>query len=60
MELLIVGRITKDRGRVAEAVAEIRLPDGTVAAEADMMLVALPEAHRHDDLEALGWKVYPD
>ena len=59
-ELQIVARITKDRGRVAEAVAEIHLPDGSIAAEADMMLVALPEAHREDDLEGLGWKVYPD
>ncbi len=60
-ELLVIGRIVKDRRRVAEAHSELRLPDGTVAAEADVTLVEVPAEFLPDaNLEALGWKVYPD
>jgi hypothetical protein len=41
--------------------AEVQLADGTVTAEAELTLAELPEAVRlGSDLEALGWKVYPD
>ena len=56
-ELTLIGHIIKDKGRVAEAASEIRLPDGTVSAEATMTLVAFPV---EGDLDALGWRVYPD
>jgi len=58
--LHLVGRMIRDRGRYARAAGELRLPDGTVAVEAEMMMADLPESHRLDDavLEQLGWKVY--
>lgn len=58
--LVIIGRLVKMRGRLAQAVGEVRLPDGAVAAEAELTLADLPEQFRiNGDLEALGWKVYP-
>jgi uncharacterized protein (TIGR00369 family) len=56
-ELTLLGRMIKDRGRVAEAASEIRLPDGTISVEAVMTLVAFPV---EGDLEALGWRVYAE
>ncbi len=59
--LRVVGRLLKRRGRLALAHAAILLDDGTVTAEAELTLAELPEDHRvAGDLEALGWKVYPD
>ncbi len=59
--LTLIGRPVRDRGRLVQAHSEIRLPDGTVAAEADLMLVEIPPEYVPDaDLETLGWKVYPD
>lgn len=58
--LVIIGRLVKVRGRLAQAMGEVRLPDGAVAAEAELTLADLPEQFRvNGDLEALGWKVYP-
>lgn len=61
-ELLLVGKLIKDRGRLAQAHSEIRLPDGTVCAEAELTLATIPiELPEYiPDLEALGWRVYPD
>ena len=60
-DLLIVGRMVRDRGRVIQAHSEIRLPDGAVAAEADATLFEMRgEQIPEGDLEALGWKIYPD
>jgi acyl-coenzyme A thioesterase PaaI-like protein len=59
--LTLVGHLTKDRGRVAQAHGEVRLPDGSVAAEADLMLIEIPAKYVPGaDWETLGWKVYPD
>ncbi len=59
--LTVYGQLTKRRGRLATALAELRLPDGTVTAEAEMALADLPDGYLPEtDLEALGWKVYPD
>ena len=59
--LTVLGRLLKRRGRLAVAQAEIALADGTVTAEAELTLAELPDAFRmQGDLEALGWKVYPD
>lgn len=59
--LTVYGRLLTRRGRLATAVAELRLADGTVTAEAELTLADLPPGHLPDaDLEALGWRVYPD
>ena len=59
--LRLVGRVTDQRGKVATAHAEIVLLDGSVASEADAVLVDLPDNQVDDEtLEALGWRVYPD
>ncbi len=56
--LLIVGRILRLRGRLGRAVGEIRLPDGSVAAESEMTLVDVPaEIIDNANLAALGWYV---
>jgi acyl-coenzyme A thioesterase PaaI-like protein len=58
--LTIVGRPVRMGGRLARAVGEVRLPDGSVAVEAALTLVDLPERIRGDGaLDVLGWKVYP-
>jgi uncharacterized protein (TIGR00369 family) len=60
-ELTMVGHLIKDRGRLAQAHGEIQLPDGSVAAEAVLTLIAIPPEYVPDaDLEALGWRVYPN
>jgi uncharacterized protein (TIGR00369 family) len=61
-ELLLVGKLIRDRGRLAQAHSEIRLPDGTVCAEAELTLATIPIdlPEYIPDLEALGWRVYPD
>lgn len=57
----IVGRMVNDRGRVAEARAEIFGPDGEMLAEAEGLMVAISEeALQAMDVGALGWKVYSD
>ena len=57
----IVGKIIKDRGRIAETKAELFGPDGELLAEAEGLMVALPEdALQGIDMDALGWQVYPD
>ena len=58
--LVVIGKKVKIRGRLAKARGEVLLPDGTLAAEADLTLADLPEGFRIEgDLDALGWKVYP-
>lgn len=57
----LVGRLSRMRGRVAKAEGELRLADGTLAAEAEATLVEMPESsHTVEQLEALGWRVWPD
>jgi acyl-coenzyme A thioesterase PaaI-like protein len=59
--LRITGRLDSLRGRRATAHGEILLPDGTVAAEADLLLMQMPpEMLEGVDLEALGWQVFDD
>ncbi len=59
--LRLIGHAGKDSGRVAEAKGEILGADGTLLAEADAVMVDIPESSLAAvDLEALGWKVYPD
>jgi acyl-coenzyme A thioesterase PaaI-like protein len=56
--LRIVGHIVRLRGRLGKAVGEVILPDGQVAAEAEMTLADVPpEMLAGADLAALGWRV---
>lgn len=60
-EIVIRGRILKDRVRIAQAEAQAILPDGTVAVEASGTLVMIPP----DELAAMntpevGWRQYED
>ena len=57
----VQGWVVEDRGKLATAHAEIRLADGSVAAEAEAVLADLPDAPETEDVLAeLGWRVYPD
>jgi acyl-coenzyme A thioesterase PaaI-like protein len=59
--LTLIGRLIRDKGRLAEAHSELRLPDGSLAVEAEVTLVQIPSDTLADtDLEALGWRIYPD
>lgn len=63
--LKIVGRTVKLRGRLGKAVGEVCLPDGTIAAEAELVLAALPadllaEFMSQSHLAGFGWHVDPD
>jgi uncharacterized protein (TIGR00369 family) len=56
--LKVVGRIVKLRRRLGRAVGQIMLPDGQVAAEAEMTLADVPAEYISGaTLEALGWYV---
>lgn len=59
--LLVIGRVTQPGRTRARARGEIRLPDGTVTAEAELLLTRPPveiRARWRDELRY--WKVYPD
>jgi acyl-coenzyme A thioesterase PaaI-like protein len=59
--LRIFGHAGKSKERTAMATAQIYGPDGDLLAEAEALLVNVPEGIANQvDLEALGWKVYPD
>jgi acyl-CoA thioesterase FadM len=59
--LRLVGRAGKSKGRTATASGAIYSPQGELLAEADALLVDVPdEALQQVDIEQLGWKVYPD
>lgn len=59
--LHLVGRAGKSRGRTATAVGYIYDQEGEMLAEAEALLVDVPDdVVAGVDLEALGWKVYPE
>jgi acyl-coenzyme A thioesterase PaaI-like protein len=59
--LRIIGHAGKSRERTAIATAQIFGPDGDLLAEAEAVLVNVPnEIKDQVDLDELGWKVYPD
>ncbi len=59
--LRMVGKIIKDRNRVAQSKAELYGPEGELLVEAEGLLIKLPpEVLEDGNLEALGWKVYPE
>jgi uncharacterized protein (TIGR00369 family) len=58
--ITLLARIVKDRGRTALAEAEVRLEDGSVAAEASATLMEIPpEELAKMDFARVDWKVYP-
>jgi acyl-coenzyme A thioesterase PaaI-like protein len=59
--LKIIGRAGASRERTATAIGQIIGPDGELLAEAQALLINVPETLVSGvDLEALGWKVDPD
>jgi acyl-coenzyme A thioesterase PaaI-like protein len=59
--LRLIGHASKNKERSATAIGEIYGPDGTLLAQAEALLVDVPaDIVTSTDLEALGWKVYPD
>jgi uncharacterized protein (TIGR00369 family) len=59
--LTVAGRITQPGRRRARAHGEIRLPDGTITAEAELLLARPPEDFRERWAEEMPyWKVYAD
>jgi acyl-coenzyme A thioesterase PaaI-like protein len=56
----IVAHAVKSKRRSATSVAEIYGPEGDLLADAEAVLVNVPDEMLADaDLEALGWKIYP-
>ncbi len=56
--LKITGRIVKMRGRLGKAVGTVSLPDGTIAAEAEMTMADIPAEYVSEvDINALGWRI---
>lgn len=59
--LRIVGTALKSKSRSATSSGVIYGPGGEVLAEADALLIDVPQEYLQDaDLEALGWKIYPE
>ena len=59
--LRIVGYAGKSKERSAIATGKVFGPEGDLLAEAEALLVNVPgEIANQVDLEALGWKVYPE
>jgi len=59
--LEVIGVAGERKGRVSKAHAEIRNKEGEVLTEAELLLVDIPKGQfTEDDLEEMGWRVYPD
>jgi acyl-coenzyme A thioesterase PaaI-like protein len=59
--LRIIGHAGKSKGRMAVATGEIFGPDDELLAEAEALLINVPDQIVDQvDLENIGWKVYPD
>jgi acyl-coenzyme A thioesterase PaaI-like protein len=59
--LQLVGRIIRRRGRSVVAKAELRLPDESIGAEAEAIIIDAPGFLVDEEtLDRLGWKVQPD
>lgn len=57
----LVGKVAKNRGHSAVAIGQIFDLDGNLLAEAEVVLVDLPqEVVQSADLEQLGWRVYEE
>lgn len=61
VELTARGRLTRDRSRVAEASAELFLPDGAVAVSATGKFMKMPLGQiAASEADLPGWRVYAD
>lgn len=59
--LVVLGEAGERRGRVSYAHSQIQNLAGKVLAEAELVLVDIPESQLAEvDPEVLGWRVYPD
>ena len=59
--LCLVGKAGLSKRRTAEACSAIYDQEGVLLADAELLLVNVPEkVIQSTDLAALGWKVYPD
>lgn len=59
--LRLVGKAGNTKSRTAQAYSAIYDLDGILLADADLLLVNVPQKMiQATDLSALGWKVYPD
>jgi acyl-coenzyme A thioesterase PaaI-like protein len=59
--LKIIGKAGRSKGKMAEGWAGIYDEQGTLLAEANAMLINIPqETLDNSNLEQLGWKVYPE
>jgi acyl-coenzyme A thioesterase PaaI-like protein len=59
--LTIRGRVDREKGAFAFATAEVYLPNGSVAVDADATLAKHPEGEPDEaQAEALGWRIRPD
>jgi uncharacterized protein (TIGR00369 family) len=59
--LHLLAQLIRPAGRVATATAQVVLPDGSVAAEAEATLAPMAGAPSDEALlDSLGWKLYPD
>jgi acyl-coenzyme A thioesterase PaaI-like protein len=59
--LRIIGHAGKSKERMALATGQIFGPEGDLLAEAEAVLVNVPDGIVDQvDLESIGWKVYPD
>lgn len=59
--LRLVGKAENGKSRMATAKGYLYGPEGDLLAEAEAILVNVPESMvNQTDLESLGWKVYPD
>ena len=58
--LEVIGMAIERKGRVSKAHSEIKNQAGEVLAEAELVLVDIPESQLAEmDPEELGWRVYP-
>lgn len=59
--LRLLGSIERKKGRLTTGRGELRLPDGTIGAEAQATLVDFADApETAERLEQLGWRVYEE
>lgn len=57
----LVGQACKSKAKTATSIGKIYGPDGELLAEAEALLVDVPQdVVSTGDMEALGWKVYDD
>ena len=59
--LRLVGQVRRDRGRVAECAAYLYGPDEELYAEAEGLLMEVPEeVLSNTDFSGMSWQVHPD